>query len=133
MPRMEFTAGFETAVFISRERDDARYFRQGMNYAAPDFEPVRWEQLNYDETMCCLTGKVRLRIADRAGREAVLEIVPREHLYLPAGYIYTLEPSGSETTILWTSGPSTKVGIVENPGYSKALKQMRHEEASWAS
>jgi ethanolamine utilization protein EutQ (cupin superfamily) len=133
MPRMEFNTGIETAIFISRERDDARYFRQGVCYAEPDFEPVHWEQLNFDETQYCLAGKVRLRIADRSGRGAVLEIGPGEHIYLPAGYIYTLEPSGVETTFLWTSGPSNKPGIVENPEYSKVLKQLRREEASWAS
>jgi uncharacterized RmlC-like cupin family protein len=133
MPRMELGTGIDTAIFISRERDDARYFRQGVAYAEPDLEPVRWEQLNFDEALYCLTGKVRLRVGDRTGREAVLEIGPGEHLYLPAGYIYTLEPTGVETTFLWTSGPSNKPGIVENPEYSKVLKQLRLQEASWAS
>lgn len=125
MPRMAFNTGIETAIFISRELDDARYFRQGICYAAADHEPVNWMQVNFDETQCCLTGMIRLKVADASGKEIVLEVGPGDHIYLPAGFEYTLEPTGSEYSFLWTSGPSAPAGIVEEPEYSKVLKSLR--------
>jgi len=125
MPRMEFNTGIETAIFISRELDDARYFRQGIAYAQPDHEPVNWTQANFDETQCCLTGMIRLRVADSSGKEIVLEAGPGEHIYLPAGFTYTLEATGVESSFLWTSGPSARPGIVEQPDYRKQLKSLR--------
>ena len=109
MPRLEFNKGIETGIFISQEREDARYFRQGI----------------FDESQCCLTGMIRLRVEDASGRQVVLEARPGEHIYLPAGYTYTLEATGIESSFLWTSGPSNGPGIVEAPGYSKQLRALR--------
>ena len=125
MPRLEFNTGIDTGLFLSQERDDARYFRQGICFAKPDHEPVNWNQTNFDETQFCLTGMIRLRVRDARGREVVLEAAPNEHIYLPAGYTYTLEKSGIASTFLWTSGPSAPVGIVEAPAYSKQLRALR--------
>ena len=125
MPRMEFAPGIETAIFISRELDDARYFRQGIAYAEPDHDPVNWQQVNFDETQCCLTGMIRLKVVDAGGKSITLEAAPGEHIYLPAGFEYTLEATGIESSFLWTSGPSARPGIVENPDYSKTLKSLR--------
>ncbi|MDP6184628.1 MAG: hypothetical protein QF609_12510 [Gammaproteobacteria bacterium] len=125
MPRLEFNKGIETGIFISQEREDARYFRQGICYAKPDHEPVNWTQANFDESQCCLTGMIRLRVEDASGRQVVLEARPGEHIYLPAGYTYTLEATGIESSFLWTSGPSNGPGIVEAPGYSKQLRALR--------
>ena len=125
MPRLEFNTGIETGIFISQEREDARYFRQGICYAKADHEPVNWYQANFDESQMCLTGMIRLRVEDAAGTQVVLEAGPGEHIYLPAGYTYTLEANGAEYTFLWTSGPSNRPGIVEAPGYSKRLRELR--------
>ncbi|MEC9247964.1 MAG: hypothetical protein VX986_02980 [Pseudomonadota bacterium] len=125
MPRLEFNKGIETAIFISQEREDARYFRQGICYAEPNHEPVNWYQANFDESQCCLTGMIRLRVQDANGKEVVLEAGPGEHIYRPAGYTYTLEATGIQSSFLWTSGPSHGPGIVEAPSYRKALLAQR--------
>jgi ethanolamine utilization protein EutQ (cupin superfamily) len=125
MPRLTFNTGIDTGIFISQEREDARYFRQGICWAKPDHEPVRWTQNGFDETQFCITGMIRLRVEDATGKSIVLEARPGEHIYLPAGYTYTLEATGIESSFLWTSGPSNVPGIVEAPSYSKQLKALR--------
>ena len=125
LPRLEFNTGIETSIFISQEREDARYFRQGICYAKPDHQPVNWTQANFDETQFCLSGKIRLRVEDTSGKKIVLEAGPGEHIYLPAGFTYTLEATGVETKFFWVSGPSNAPGIVEAPDYSEALRARR--------
>jgi ethanolamine utilization protein EutQ (cupin superfamily) len=125
MPRLEFNTGIDTGIFISQEREDARYFRQGVCYAKADHEPVHWTQSNFDEAQYCISGKIRLRVEDAGGKVVVLEARPGDNIYLPAGYTYTLEATGVEYTFLWTSGPSNRPGIVEAPGYSKQLRALR--------
>ncbi len=125
MPRLAFNRGIDTAVFLSRERDDARYFRQGYCYMESDHEPYNWKQVDYDETHYCLEGKIHLVVSDAAGRAVVLEARQGEHIYLPAGYDYTLEASGVRTVFFWSSGPSPRAGLVESPEYSRELKSLR--------
>jgi ethanolamine utilization protein EutQ (cupin superfamily) len=125
LPRLEFNTGIETAIFISQERDDARYFRQGICYAKAQYEPVHWTQSNFDETQFCLSGKIRLRVEDSTGKKIVLEAGPGEHIYLPAGFTYTLEATGVDSTFFWVSGPSNGPGIVEAPDYSQQLRARR--------
>jgi ethanolamine utilization protein EutQ (cupin superfamily) len=125
MPRLEFNTGIDTAIFLSRERDDARYFRQGYCYQEPDHGPFHWEQSNFDETHYVLEGRISLRVRDAAGREVVLEAGEGEHIFLPAGYAYTLENTGVRSVFFWTSGPSPRAGITEAPEYSKQLKSLR--------
>jgi quercetin dioxygenase-like cupin family protein len=96
MPRLEFNTGIDTGIFISQEREDARYFRQGICYAKPDHEPVRWTQANFDEAQYCISGMIRLRVEDAAGKKVVIEARPGDNIYLPAGYTYTLEATGVE-------------------------------------
>jgi hypothetical protein len=55
----------------------------------------------------------------------VLEATQGEHIYLPAGYAYTLEATGVEAAFFWTSGPSPRAGLVEAPEYSAQLKSLR--------
>lgn len=125
MPRLEFNTGIDTSIFISQEREDARYFRQGICYAKADHEPVHWTQSNFDEAQYCLTGMIRLRVEDAAGKKIVLEARPGDNIYLPGGFTYTLEASGVDYSFLWTSGPSSRPGIVEAPSYSKQLSALR--------
>ncbi|OLT22868.1 hypothetical protein BJF78_33075 [Pseudonocardia sp. CNS-139] len=125
LPRLEFNTGIDTAIFLSRERDDARYFRQGYCYMEPDHLPYRWDQKDFDETHYCLKGKVHLEVEDAAGRRVVLEAAEGEHIYLPAGYTYTLTASGVATVFFWTSGPSPRAGLVEAADYSAQLTSLR--------
>lgn len=127
LPRLEFNTGIDTAIFLSRERDDARYFRQGYCYQEPDHGEYHWDQKDFDETHYCLEGRIRLRVEDAAGRQIVLEAAEGEHIYLPAGYKYTLEPTGVRTRFFWTSGPSPRAGLVEAKDYSDQLKALRSE------
>jgi hypothetical protein len=129
IPRWDLNTGIGTTVFLSRERDDARYFRQGIYWMDADHAGHEWNQTNYDESQHCIEGLLRLRVRDAGGREVVLEAGPGENVYLPAGYTYTLEPSGVSTKVLWTSGPSPRPGLVLAKGegvagakeYRKAL------------
>lgn len=126
MPRLLFNKGIDTAIFLSRERDDARYFRQGYCYQEADHLPYNWQQADFDETHYVLKGKVSLRVKDASGREVVLEAGPGEHIYLPAGYEYTLEASGEETEFFWSSGPSPRVGLAPDlPEFSAQLRELR--------
>ena len=125
MPRLRFNTGIDTNIFLSRERDDARYFRQGYCYMEPDHEPFQWEQSNFDETHYCLEGRIRLRVGDRTGREVMLEAGEREHIYLPAGYTYTLESTGTRSVFFWSSGPSPRSGVTESKEYSQQLTELR--------
>jgi ethanolamine utilization protein EutQ (cupin superfamily) len=125
LPRLEFNTGIDTAIFLSRERDDARYFRQGYCYMEPDHEPYHWDQTNFDETHYCLEGQIRLRVRDKEDREVILEAAEGEHIYLPAGYAYTLEATGVKSRFFWSSGPSPRPGLVEAKDYSKQLTALR--------
>jgi ethanolamine utilization protein EutQ (cupin superfamily) len=125
LPRLEFNVGIHTAIFLSRERDDARYFRQGYCYMEPDHEPYHWDQTNFDETHYCLEGQIRLRVRDKEDREVILEAAEGEHIYLPAGYAYTLEATGVKSVFFWSSGPSPRPGLVEAKDYSKQLTSLR--------
>jgi ethanolamine utilization protein EutQ (cupin superfamily) len=125
LPRLEFNTGIGTAIFLSRERDDARYFRQGYCYMEPDHEPYHWDQTNFDETHYCLEGQIRLRVRDKEAREVILEAVEGEHIYLPAGYAYTIEATGVKSVFFWSSGPSPRPGLVEAKDYSKQLTSLR--------
>ena len=125
LPRLEFNTGIDTAIFLSRERDDARYFRQGYCYMEPDHQPYHWDQTNFDETHYCLEGQIRLRVRDKEGREVILEAGEGEHIYLPGGYAYTLEATGVKSVFFWSSGPSPRPGLVEAKDYSRQLTALR--------
>lgn len=126
LPRLRFNTGIETAIFLSRELDDARYFRQGVCFQEPDHLPYNWKQADFDETHFVLTGHIRLRVKDAVGREVVLEAGPGEHIYLPAGYEYTLEATGVATEFFWSSGPSPRAGLAPDlPEFSAQLAALR--------
>jgi ethanolamine utilization protein EutQ (cupin superfamily) len=125
LPRLPFNTGIDTAIFLSRERDDARYFRQGYCYMEPDHGDYHWDQTNFDETHYCLKGRIHLEVRDAGGREITLEAGEGEHIYLPAGYAYTLKATGVQSAFFWTSGPSPRSGLVEAPEYSQQLKALR--------
>ena len=68
-----------------------------------------------------------LVVKDTAGREITLEAGEGEHIYLPAGYDYTLVATGVKSAFFWTSGPSPRPGLVEAKDYSKQLTALRSE------
>ncbi|MFN8160245.1 MAG: hypothetical protein U0R52_04260 [Solirubrobacterales bacterium] len=92
-------------------------------------------QSNWDETYYCIKGILRVKVEDDTGRGKVLDIKETEHMYLPAGYTYTLMPSGVESINFWTLGPAFKTGlkplreidIPEAPEYVKTLREMRED------
>jgi hypothetical protein len=124
MPRLELNTGIGMAVFLSRERDDALYFRQGYCWMEPDHAGYEWDQLNFDEAEYCLEGLIRLHVWDAAGREIVLEAGPDEHIYLPGGYRYKLVATGVRTRFFWSSGPSPRRGMSARQ-YSDQLVALR--------
>ncbi len=126
-PRLEFNTGIETSIFLSLERDDAKYFRQGVCWMEPDHLPYHWDQNNFDETHYCLEGMIRLRVEDGEGKKITLEAAKGEHIYLPAGFKYTLEATGVKSSFFWTSGPSPRPGLVEAKDFSNQLKELRSE------
>lgn len=125
MPRMVFEEGIDNAIFLSQERDDARHFRHGYCFQKANHTPYIWKQADFDETHYCLEGQIRLRVKDETGREVVLEAAVGEHIWLPAGYEYKLEPTGVDTTFFWTSGPSPRRGLTEVADYSKTMTGLR--------
>jgi ethanolamine utilization protein EutQ (cupin superfamily) len=126
MPRLLFNTGIDTAIFLSLERDDARYFRQGYCFMEPDHEPYNWAQVDFDETHFCLSGRIHLEVKDADGRVVVLEAGEGEHIYLPAGYEYTLTSTGVKSSFFWTSGPSPASGL-EEKSYAATLRALRSE------
>lgn len=126
LPRLVFQPGIDTAIFLSQERDDARYFRQGICWQTSDHVPYTWHQKDFDETHYCLKGKIRLLVKDADGLQITLEAKVGEHIYLPAGYEYTLVPTGVDTAFFWSSGPSPRYGLAELPEYSEALSKLRN-------
>ncbi len=133
LPRLAFSEGCESAVFLSRERDDARYFYHGLCYHAADMADFEYEQASWDESYYCLQGRLRVIARDADGNEAVLEAGVGEHIYLPAGYTYTLKATGEESLNFWTLGPALKAGIAalrdidlpEAPEYARKLRALR--------
>lgn len=111
LPTLEYSPGIVTTIFITRERDDARYFRQGFCTIEIEAEPYEWHGTNFDESQFCLEGLIRVEVRDAEGTSVTLEAGPGEHMLLPAGYHYRWVPTGLHTTMLWTSGPSAPRGL----------------------
>ncbi|MEZ5121358.1 MAG: hypothetical protein R2736_07260 [Solirubrobacterales bacterium] len=133
MPRLPFSEGCASGIFISRERDDARYFYQGMCFHGADMGEFRWDQSNWDESYYCIKGVLRVLVEDHVGNSKLFDVQETEHFYLPAGYTYTLKPSGIDSINFWTLGPAFKQGLrplkeidlPDAPAYAKVLKGMR--------
>jgi mannose-6-phosphate isomerase-like protein (cupin superfamily) len=137
IPKMMFAKGCGTSVFISKEREDARYFIQGLCFHEPDHEEYAWVQDAWDEAYYCIKGIIRVGVDDSEGNSIVMDIHEGEHAYLPAGYTYTLKPSGVESINFWTVGaipsPGIKVfaeiGVPNAPDVAKQLTELRKEIA----
>lgn len=137
IPRMMFAPGCGTSVFISPEREDARYFMQGLCFHDAEHEEYAWVQDAWDEAYYCIKGIVRVGVEDSAGNETTLDIKEGEHAYLPAGFTYILKPSGVDSINFWTVGaiPSpgikafTEIGVKNAGEIAKKLVELREEVA----
>jgi hypothetical protein len=134
LPRLSFARGLSTIYYLSRERDDARYYYEGITFCEADMDSFEWEQSSWDESFHCTKGMIQVGVRDGAGKEITLRINEGEHAYLPGGFWYTLEASGVESIFLWTMGPAFKTGlsplkeinVADAPAYSKALREARY-------
>jgi hypothetical protein len=137
IPRMMFAPGCGTSIFISPEREDARYFMQGLCFHDADHGEYAWIQDAWDEAYYCVKGIIRVGVRDAAGTEVTLDLHEGDHAYLPAGFTYVLKPSGVESINFWTVGavpaPGIKVftetGIPNAADVAKHLTEMRKEVA----
>ncbi|MEA2330591.1 MAG: hypothetical protein QOH58_729 [Thermoleophilaceae bacterium] len=137
IPKMMFARGCGTSIFISSERDDARYFIQGLCFHEPDHEEYAWVQDAWDEAYYCIKGIIRVGIEDSEGTSLDLDIHEGQHAYLPAGFTYTLKPSGVESINFWTVGaiPApgikvfTEIGVPNAADVAKQLTELRKEVA----
>ena len=94
LPRLEFNTGIDTAIFISRERDDARYFRHGYCYMEPDHGDYHWDQSNFDESHFCLEGRIKL-IEQHGGRRRMRQVRHYFPGQKPYRMVYCEDPFGN--------------------------------------
>jgi len=136
-PLWEFSKGMNTYMRVSTEMDGARNVIQGWCEHAPDLEPMIWDQANWDEIFFCAKGSLKVLAEDRDGNK--MELVAKEHetMFLPAGFKYTLLPTGEPAVNVWTAAPVPGNGIrsfkdLGFPGVvevSNKLKEMAQQEA----
>ncbi len=130
MPRLQFTGGMRSGVFISKEREDSRYFSQGLCFHDADMEDLVWDEIGWDESFLCLKGKLLVFAKDVDGNVSEFEIEEGDHFWAPAGYEYTMRATGVDSINFWTMGPVQRTGWRYTdeeyaPPYSAELVQMR--------
>lgn len=130
MPRLRFVRGMESGVFVSKERDGARYFSQGLCFHDADMDDLVWDETGWDEAFLCLKGKLLVLIEDADGNTAEYEVNEGDHFWAPAGYKYTLRATGVDSINFWTMGPVMKSGWRYTddqcaPAYHDTLVEMR--------
>lgn len=126
MPRLRFTKGCESGIFISRERDGSRFYSQGLCFHDADMDDLVWEEVSWDEAFFCLKGQLVVHVKDIDGNEADYTIEEGEHFWAPAGFTYTLKASGVDSINFWTMAPVLHSGWRDTgdpagPGYSDML------------
>ncbi|MEQ8659343.1 MAG: hypothetical protein RLW62_00850, partial [Gammaproteobacteria bacterium] len=131
MPRLRFTRGCESGIFISRERDGARFYSQGLCFHDADMDSLVWEEVSWDEAFFCLKGVLLLHVKDLEGNEAEFRVEEGEHFWAPAGFTYTFKASGVDSINFWTMAPVLHSGWRDTgdpagPGYSEMLA--KHNE-----
>jgi hypothetical protein len=130
MPRLRFVKGMESGIFISKERDGARYYSQGYCFHDADMDDLVWDETGWDEAFLCVKGKLHVIVEDTDGNTAEYEINEGDHFWAPAGYKYTLRATGIDSINFWTMGPVMKSGwryTDDNsaPAYHDKLIKMR--------
>ena len=110
-PVWEFSSGMNTYMRICTEIEGARNAIQGWCEHDPDFEPMIWDQANWDELFFCVKGSIKVTAKDKNSK--TMELLAKEHesMFLPAGFNYTLLPTGESSVNLWTATPPPPRGI----------------------
>lgn len=128
MPRIAFSDGVAAATFISRERDGARYFSQGITRHRADAKDVVWQETSWDEAFYCLEGEVRIVVTDVQGDELDFTLRAGEFFWAPAGYLYAVKSTGVEAKVHLTTAPQMPSGwryTGDDESYSDALMALR--------
>jgi hypothetical protein len=128
MPRLQFSKGCESGIFISRERDEARFYSQGLCFHDADMEDLVWDETSWDEAFYCIKGQLRVLVSDIEGNEAEFVVEEGDHFWAPAGYKYTMKATGVESINFWTMAPLMQSGwryTGDDATYSDALIDMR--------
>jgi mannose-6-phosphate isomerase-like protein (cupin superfamily) len=110
MPRLKFSEGCASGVFISNERDGGRFFSQGMCYHEPDMDDLTWQATSWDEAFLCVKGKLHVIVHDRDDNKIEFHMEPGDHFWAPAGYRYTLRATGVDSLNYWTTSPQPPDG-----------------------
>lgn len=134
-PVWEFSKGMNTYMRICTEIEGARNAIQGWCEHDPDFEPMVWDQANWDELFFCVKGSLKVIAEDRDGNKMEMVAKEAESMFLPAGYRYTLLPTDEPSVNLWTVTPVPRTGLraLRDLGFdvlelSDKLKEMAREE-----
>lgn len=105
MPRLRFGKGCESGIFISREREESRFYSQGLCFHDADMDDFTWDEVSWDEAFYCMKGQLRVHAVDVEGNESEFVVDEGDHFWAPAGYKYTLKASGVDSINFWTVAP----------------------------
>jgi len=111
LPAWHFSDGCKSYVRISLERNGAANVIQGWCEHDADMEPLSWDQDNWDETYFCVEGSLKVIVEDDEGNSKELVAEEGESIWLPAGFRYTLEPTGEPAVNLWHVAPVPGTGL----------------------
>jgi hypothetical protein len=130
MPRLRFRPGCESGIFISRERDESRFYSQGLCFHDANMEDLVWDEVSWDEAFYCMKGVLIVHAEDAEGNFAKFEIHEGDHFWAPAGYKYTMTASGVDSINFWTMAPVLytgwrDTGDAQGPLYSDMLRRSR--------
>lgn len=126
MPRLRFVKGCESGIFISRERDESRFYSQGLCFHDADMDDLTWEGVSWDEAFYCMKGQLKIVVTDAEGNQAEYIVDEGDHFWGPAGYKYTMKATGVESINFWTTAPVlftgwSDTGDAQGPAYHQML------------
>jgi mannose-6-phosphate isomerase-like protein (cupin superfamily) len=128
MPRLEFSKGCASGIFLSREREGSRFYTQGYCYHAADMEDFVWNESSWDEAFYCVRGTLKFIAEDtETGETEEFVIEQGNHFWAPAGFQYTLKATGVDSIAFWTMAPVQVSGwkyTGDDPAYSLGLSEM---------
>lgn len=111
LPVWHFSDGCRTYPRITLERNGAANMVQGWCEHDADMEPFSYDQDNWDETYFCVKGTLKVIAEDDDGNSKELIAEEGESIFLPAGYRYTVAPSGEDSVNLWHVAPVPGTGL----------------------
>ena len=126
MPRLRFVKGMESGIFVSREREESRFYSQGLCFHDANMEDLVWDEVSWDEAFYCMKGQLVIIVKDTERNSAKFTIEEGDHFWAPAGYEYTLRASGVDSINFWTMAPVLHSGWRDTgdpagPAYSDML------------